>query len=383
MNPQAWLPLRRYLGVQARVDAIFDRARKRHPRLADLAYANPYDGPTAATREALRVALDLEHPLHLQYTPYGGRAPARRAAALRLREIHGLPYQWGDVVLTPGAMAALAVTFRCLAERPDARLLVVTPCWLDYPIYLENLGVTPVLVPMRRPEHDLDLEAIEVALSDERVVGLILSQPSNPTGVLFSEASLGRLGQLLGARQQPTTLISDEAHRDYVFPPDILRSPAAFHDRSVTIYSFGKALLMQGQRIGYAAVSPRHPEREAMAELLRDACRFMGVCTPTALMQHALPTLARLRPELDGFRRRREAIVDVLTRRGYAVAPGRHTFFVYAATPGADDFAFIESLAEQGLLTLPGSLFHDPGHFRLAVTGTDEMIEQALSILGR
>ncbi|HWN71282.1 MAG TPA: aminotransferase class I/II-fold pyridoxal phosphate-dependent enzyme, partial [Haliangium sp.] len=139
----------------------------------------------------------------------------------------------------------------------------------------------------------------------------------------------------------------------------------------------------QGQRIGYVAVSPKHPERQALASLLQDACRFTGACTPTALMQHALPELIRHVPRVDGFRQRREHLVAALRRSGYALAPGDHTFFVYARSPIADDMQFVAELAEQGLLATPGTLFHDPGHFRLSVTATEQMIHDAISILDR
>lgn len=376
--------LRGLLDVQDRVDAMFAEARRAHAhRLCDLAYANSYDGPDPEVRALLRDALDADHPLQLQYTPYGGRPPARRAAAAQLAAVHGLPYDWTDVVLTAGAMSALAVTFRCLYDGPGDQVLVVTPCWHDYPAYLEGIGLEPVLVPLTRPSFAIDADAIRARLRSGRVVGIILSQPSNPTGVLFSESNLRALAAVLSESARPPLLISDEVHRDYVFAPARMLSPAALYERTVTIYSFGKALRMQGQRLGYVAVSPRHPERAALASALRDTCRFTGACTPTALMQQALPALVRHVPRTDDLRRRREDMVAALRRNGYEIAPGEHTFFVYARSPVADDMQLAAELAGHGLLVAPGTLFHDPGYFRLSVTATEQMIQDAASILDR
>ena len=376
--------LRSLLEVQERLDDIFGAARRNHGhRLCDLSYANPYDGPDPEVRAILRAVLDADHPLQLQYTPYGGRPPARRAAARQLAAVHELPYDWGDVVLTPGAMSALAITFRCLYERPGDEVIVVTPCWHDYPAYLAGVGLEPALVPLARPSFDIDCDAIRERLRHGRVAGVVLSQPSNPTGILFGESSLRDLASVLSECPRPPLLVSDEAHRDYVFPPARMLSPSQFYERTVTIYSFGKSLRIQGQRIGYVAVSPRHPERQALSGLLQDACRFTGACTPTALMQHALPELIRHAPRIDTFRQRREHLVAALRRSGYALAPGDHTFFVYARSPVADDMLFVGRLAEQGLLVTPGTLFHDPGHFRLSVTATQQMIQDAISILDR
>jgi aspartate aminotransferase len=376
--------LRSLLAVQDRLDVIFGAARRRHGhRLCDLSYANPYDEPDPEVRAIMRAVLDTNQPLQFQYTPYGGRPPARRAAAQQLAAIHDLPYDWNDIILTPGAMSALAVTFRCLYERPGDEVIVVTPCWHDYPAYLEGIGLEAAFVPLTRPSFDIDCDAIRERLRHGRVAGVILSQPSNPTGVLFRESSLRDLASVLSECTRPPLLISDEVHRDYVFPPARMLSPAGLYERTVTIYSFGKALRIQGQRIGYVAVSPKHPERQALSSLLRDVCRFTGTGTPTALMQHALPSLIRHAPRIDTFRQRREDLAAALKQSGYTLAPGEHTFFVYARSPIADDMLLVERLADQGLLVTPGTLFQDPGYFRLSVTATQQMIHDAISVLER
>ena len=78
--------LEQELAAQARVDEIFLAARQRGA-VADLSYANPYDGPSESAVQMLAAAAASTRPLALQYTPYGGRAPARRAAAADLSKI--------------------------------------------------------------------------------------------------------------------------------------------------------------------------------------------------------------------------------------------------------------------------------------------------------
>ncbi|HEY8946063.1 MAG TPA: hypothetical protein VIM73_17465, partial [Polyangiaceae bacterium] len=98
--------------AQERVDGLRQETLRRVGRsLCDLAYANAYDGPTPDTVEALRRALDPRGSLDLQYTPYGGGTVPRRLVAESLRGTHGAPYHPDDVVLTPGAMAALNLVF--------------------------------------------------------------------------------------------------------------------------------------------------------------------------------------------------------------------------------------------------------------------------------
>jgi aspartate aminotransferase len=374
--------LGRWLSAQERADALREEALRRGGRdFADLAYANSYDGPLPEALAALRSAVDAGGSLALQYTPYGGTAVARRLVAEGLRASHGAPFDRRDVVLTPGAMAALNIVFRAVRRDDEAsEVVVVTPCWLDYPLYLENLGLVPRLVPLERRTLRLDLAAIEAALSP-RTRALVLSQPANPTGLLYGADELAELARLLERSPARPLLISDECHRDLVFEPHAFVSPAVVYDATCVVYSFGKRLFLQGQRLGYAAVSPRHPERRALARRLEQLTRVMGFCTPTALMQLAVGDLLRVPAALGDIARRRAHTLAGLAEAGYDVVPSQATFFVYPRAPGGDDFAFAERLGEKGVFVLPSAVFHHQGHFRITFTASDAMLERALGVL--
>lgn len=384
--------LEELLAPQEQVDALRNQALRHGGRsFADLAYANSYDGPPPEAMAALRDALGAAGSLAFQYTPYGGTTVARRLVAEALRASHQQPFQLKDVVLTPGAMAALNIAFRSLREpgppgqqqeqegaRPE--VIVISPCWLDYPLYLENLGLVPRLVPLHPQTMRLDLQAIAAALSP-RTRALVLSQPANPTGVIYHAEELAQLAQLLNGAPSPPLLISDECHRDLVFAPHQFVSPASFYDTSCVVYSFGKMLFLQGQRLGYVAVSPRHPRRQALARQFEQLTRIMGFCTPTALMQLALPDLLGIRPALEGIRRRRDRALAGLVDAGFEVVPSQATFFLYPRAPGGDDQAFVARLAKKGVFVLPSGIFHHRGHFRLSFTASDEMLDRALTVI--
>lgn len=175
-------------------------------------------------------------------------------------------------------------------------------------------------------------------------------------------------------------LVSDECHRQIVYPPNKFVSPAQYYDATVVVYSFGKSLLIQGQRIGYAAVSSRMPSRESLARALERLCRIMGFCSPTALMQLAIRKLLVHAADVQRLGARREWLASALRSYGYSIVPGQATFFLYVRSPEPDDFAFTEKLACRGVFVLPGSLFHDSGYFRTSVTASDKMLERALPV---
>lgn len=353
--------------------------------LCDLSYANPYDGPPTAVIDALRAVLDHPRTLDLQYTPYGGATIARRRVAEALTRSHGLDFGWRDVVLTPGAMAALHVVFRALGGPggTGAEVVVPTPCWLDYPAYCAQLGLGPVLVPSDPSTLRLDLDALDAAIT-QRTRFVVLTNPGNPSGLVLGDVEVAALARLLTVASDrvghPVWVVSDESHRGVLMPGTTYRSVAAVYPYTIVVFSFGKHLAIQGQRIGYAAVPARTPGHDALATAFERLCRSMGFATPTALMQRAVPRLLELSPPLDGLATRRDQVVAGLVAAGYDVVPSQATFFLYPRTPGGDDWGFTEAAARQGVLVLPAPVFFDHGRFRIALTGSQAMLERSLEV---
>lgn len=374
--------LERWLEPQRRFDALRQRTVLRAgARLADLAYANAYGGPSSAVLAALQRALLGAGELGLQYTPYGGATIARRQVAEHLARTSGVAFEHQGVVLTSGAMGALNLLFRALREQGPGEVIVPVPCWLDYPLYLANQGLEARLVPVDARTLRLDLAALAAALGP-RTRAVLLTQPGNPAGILQRPDELRALAALLAAAPSAPLLISDESHRDVRPDGQPFVWPARYVERCCLVHSFGKSLGLQGQRLGYVAVPAALPEGRAFAELLVTLCRVSGVCTPTALMQLALGDLQACRTDWSAVRARRARLVAALCAGGYELPDTDATFFLYPRTPqGDDDWDHAEALAARGVLVLPAPVFHHRGHFRLALTCSDTMLERAAGVL--
>ena len=372
-----------YLAAQQRFDRLrADAARQAGTALADLAYANAYDGPPPEVLDALRDCLSSERSLALQYTPYGGSTITRRLVATDLSAQLPMRLEWRDVIMTPGAMAALNVVFRALRTNEGRdEVIVIVPAWLDYPLYLVNLGLKPVFVQLDAQTLRLDLERIRAAIGPA-TRAVVLSQPANPTGLVYSAEELNQLGALLedcsGGR---IMLISDECHRDLTFDGQRFVPPAAHYANTCIVYSFGKRFLIQGQRCGYVAVSPRMPGHRDFRERLERFCRIMGFCTPTSVMQLAVARLLAIPSDGSRFASRRQHVLAALDHGGYSYPKPQATFFIYPRVPGGDEEQFTRRLAERGVLVLPAAVFHHSGYFRLALTAPDDHIERAAGVL--
>ena len=123
--------LRPLLSAQERLDRLIaDTFRRFGPRTIDLSYANPYDGPSEEVLEILARVTAESTGLSLQYTPIGGRTPARRAVAARLTQQFAQPFEARHIVLTSGAMPALNIVSRALFGSSD-EVIVLTPAWQE------------------------------------------------------------------------------------------------------------------------------------------------------------------------------------------------------------------------------------------------------------
>jgi aspartate aminotransferase len=174
-------------------------------------------------------------------------------------------------------------------------------------------------------------------------------------------------------------LVSDEPYNRILFDGRQFHSPAEFYPDTIISYSYGKQLLAPGMRIGYLTVPPTMEDRQAFRERVLVAQLATGFSFPNALLQHAIDDLEGLSIDVAALERRRDRLVGALRGMGYDTTLPEGTFYVLARSPIDDDVAFAELLAEEHILTLPGSIVEVPGWFRISLTASDEMVERSLA----
>jgi aspartate aminotransferase len=229
--------------------------RRFGPKAIDLSYPSPricYDTRAYQLLSELASQASVDE---LQYPPFGGLTHAWRHIASALSARCGITLGFRDITLTPGGAAALHVTFRALFTQGDQVMLVV-PFWMDYPVYLLDLGISPITVPSQRDKH-LDLAAVEAAWTPA-TRGIIISQPACPTGVVYTEKELAALAALLSmlGKKYGTepVLVSDEVHRDTVWGGARCASPP---DASWSAYDEMAGRFAVARRVGDTVVLAR------------------------------------------------------------------------------------------------------------------------------
>jgi aspartate aminotransferase len=353
--------------------------RSREADICDFTFGNPHELPSPGFVSALRTWIEPRHERWFAYRTNDERA--RAAVARSLASSHALRFGPDDVHMTAGAFGAIAVALAALVD-PGDEVLYSVPSWFFYEAMTLCVGGVPVKVRLDGARFDLDLEAMAAAITP-RTRMVIVNTPHNPTGRIVPRDTLVRLAEILTDASERhgsvIYLLSDEPYRRLVLDGRPFHSPATHYPASLISYSYAKVLLTPGARIGYLAVSPHMPGREAVREAI-EITQLTEWMYPDAVLQYAVEDLEALSNSVDlgALARKRDRMTAELGRIGYELLQLEGTFYLLVQSPLADDVAFAELLARHDVYVLPGSLCELPGWLRICLTATDAMIERSI-----
>ena len=187
-----------------------------------------------------------------RYSAATGLSELKAAIARKLEEENGLIVTPDNILIANGAKQALYEVMQTLCD-PGDEILIPGPCWVTFPEAVKLAGGVPVLVETDAT-HQLDMAALEAAVTP-RTKAIILNTPNNPTGAVYSEASLR--GVLALAGRHDLTIVSDEAYESLVYDDrrhvSIASLSAAAAARTITLQTFSKSFAMTGFRVGFLA----------------------------------------------------------------------------------------------------------------------------------
>jgi len=344
-------------------------------KVFDFTLGNPEIEPPAAVLAAARRVLESEAPHQHAYMPNAGHVSVRAAVAQRLRAATGLAYTANHVLMTVGAGGALNTVLKALLD-PGDEVLTVAPFFAEYVFYAENHGGRLVVVP---PRADLtpDVAKLEAAITS-KTRAILLNSPNNPSGVIYPASTFIEIEAVIGRAARPIVLISDEPYRALVFDDVLPPEVPPLVTRSIVATSWSKSLAIPGERIGYLAFSPRMPEAAELFEACTFTSRVLGFVNAPALWQWVVAEVGDLVIDVAPYREKRDLMYEGLTRIGYQCVKPQGAFYVFPRTPIDDDVAFVRLLAEEGVLTVPGSGFGMPGHIRISLTVERDTVVRAL-----
>lgn len=345
----------------------------------DFSLGNPNLSPPETFESTLLDTVRRKEPGAHAYMPNAGYLSVRKAVAEQVATERGADVTPRDIIMTCGAAGGLNVALKTLLDRGD-EVLVTAPYFVEYGFYADNHGGVLKTVPTG-PDFTLDIDAVSAALTPKTRVFLINS-PNNPTGQIYSEESIAQLGRLLKKKSEEfgriIYLLSDEPYLRLVY--DGLEVPDIFsaYDNSILVMSYSKELSIPGERIGYIAINPRSSFREKLSEGMSLSNRILGFVSAPALMQRVVGAIQGAAVDVDAYARKRKILCRGLSDAGYEFVTPPGTFYVFPKAPIENEIDFVMALREELILTVPGSGFGCPGHFRIAYCVSDDIIERAL-----
>ncbi len=345
----------------------------------DFSLGNPNVEPPGRFRETLMDIAKEGAPGVHGYMSNAGFQETRETVAASVTKEHGVALRGEHILMTCGAAGALNVLFKVLLD-PGDEVLAPTPCFMEYRFYVDNAGGV-ITFAKTKPDFSLDLDALEVALTEKTKVVLV-NFPNNPTGRVYDETSIRNLAALLErkgrAYGKEIYLASDEPYRDIVYDGVNVPSILAVYKNSIIANSYSKSLSLPGERIGYLAVNPAISGLEELMGGLVMYNRVLGFVNAPALMQRVIARMQDVKVDVAAYQRKRDLLCDGLSSAGYELAKPEGAFYLFLRSPIEDDIEFVKALQKRRILVVPGSGFGGPGYIRIAYCVDDATIINAM-----
>lgn len=372
-----------------RIERLSDSCIRRMTRLAmdcgaiNLSQGFPdFDPPQAIMDRLSVVAQEGPH----QYSPTWGNLNYRQALCDKVSHFMGIPLNPNENILaTIGSTEAMMAALMALTN-PGDRVAIFSPYFENYEAQCLLLACEPVFIPLVPPENSFDPNVLEAAFQ-QGCKAMIVCNPSNPNGKVFSKAELQTIADL--AIRYDVYIIMDEVYEHILYAPfthTYMATLPGMWERTISCSSLSKTYSITGWRLGYIVACKR----------IMDNCKkthdFLTVCAPSPLQEAIITGLRLPDSYYAGVQQHYTHMKDVfcggLRCLGFDFIDPQGTYFILVDVSKwakGDDVRFCERLAtEIGVAAVPGSTFYkeDVRHLaRFHFAKKDETLLAALDRL--
>lgn len=328
-----------------------------------------------------------------KYTPSVGTVALRKAICQRLKEDCGVEYTPAEAAVSNGAKPCVYVALRALVN-PGDEVILPAPYWVSYIELIRMVGGVPVVVEATEAEHfKITPEKLSAAITPKTKC-MILNNPSNPTGMMYSRKELEEIAKV--CVEKDIYVISDEIYYRLAYDNEEFVSFAALGEdvkaRTLLVNGVSKSYAMTGWRIGYVA---------APAAISKVIGNYLGHCTgsPSSISQAAAAealsasqeTVEKMR---EAFEERRNYMVERMNQiEGVSCIKPEGAFYVMMniskifgkelfghVIKDADDFGNM-FLKYGKVAVVPGTSFGAPEFIRWSYATSMENIKAGLDRL--
>lgn len=321
-----------------------------------------------------------------QYEVTWGSKEFREKLAKKQEKFMGIPINPDEnIVVTCGSTEAMMVAMMSVCN-PGDKVVVFSPFYENYTADAILSGAEPIYVPLVPPEFNFDKETLRQAF-EQRPKALILCNPSNPVGKVFTKEELLYISDL--AKEYDTYVITDEVYEHIIFKPNkhtYLSSLPGMFERTISCSSLSKTYSITGWRLGYVIAS------KEVIENCKKVHDFLTVGAAAPLQKAACAGLD-LKQEYydelnDTYERKKKLFLSGLDEIGlkYFEPEGAYYVLVDISEFGwKDDYEFCKWMAKEiGVAAVPGSSFFREdvnNYIRFHFAKKDETLIEAINRL--
>ena len=335
---------------------------------------------TSAPRQALRTAEKVLLQERLGYTEALGDIDLRKKISQFYMARYNLEIDFNRIIVTTGASGGLQLAFLSLFDAGD-RVALTEPCYPGYRNMLSSMNIEIEKLPIG-PEYDFRLNVEVLEKMSNRIDGLILSSPGNPTGSMTKAEQFKLI--VSWCQENQVKLISDEIYHGIEYEEPAITA-VNLDNASIVINSFSKYFSMTGWRLGWMVVP------ENMIRTIERLAQNLFISPPTISQLAALgslDSLEELNQTVARYKKNRELMISRLPQCVLSkFAPIDGAFYAYVDVSNLVDNSEIfcrEMLREIGVAITPGIDFDRENgmrYVRFCFSGLTEEINEAMNRL--
>lgn len=347
----------------------------------DFSLGNPNVPAPAEVNEAVKNIVDNEESTFIHgYMSNAGYEDVRQTIAESLNRRFGTHFNHTNIVMTVGAAGGLNTIFKTLLN-PGEEVMTFAPFFGEYRNYVSNFGGKLVVVSPNTVDFQPKLDEFEAKITP-KTRAVIVNNPNNPTGVVYSEETIKKLAAIMKAKQKEygteIFLISDEPYRELAYDGVEVPYLTKYYDNTIVGYSFSKSLSLPGERIGYLVIPDEVADSEDLLSAANVATRILGFVNAPTLQQKVVEKCLDAKTDLSFYNRNREDLYNGLKECGFECIKPQGAFYLFVKSPVADEKEFCNAGKKYNILMVPGSSFACPGYVRLAYCVSHETIVNSL-----
>ncbi len=347
----------------------------------DYSLGNPSVEPPKEILDAFVEIPQRGEPTMLHgYMNNAGFEDVRAAVAEHLNCLHGTEFTARNILMTVGAAGGMNVIFKTILN-PGDEVITFAPFFGEYRNYVANFGAK-LVISQTNPETFMpDTEVLASVITPE-TKALIINNPNNPTGVVYSEEMIIAIAEVLRAKEKEfgtsIYLVADEPYRELAYDGVTVPYLTKYYHNTIVGYSYSKSLSLPGERIGYLVLPDVLDDADEIIPGAAVANRILGFVNAPSLLQKVVGACQNAMVDVEIYNRNRELLYSKLTEYGYSCIKPQGAFYLFVKAPGGDDKAFVQAAKKHRILVVAGSGFGGPGYIRIAYCVDYDMITRSL-----